>query len=112
MTRNPKLWAALSYVLGLFSGLVVLALLGYVEHESRDRFVRFHATQSVLAFSVVALLYVLLPTLPAVGNVGALVGIYTVAVAVLWVTLMVKALQGEAWRLPYIGDLAHAMSSK
>ena len=112
MTRNPKLWAALSYVLGLISGVGVLALLGYVEHESRDRYVRFHATQSVLAFSAIALVYVLLPTLPGVGNFGPIVVLYTAAVAVLWIWLMVKALQGEAWRLPYLGDLAHAMSSK
>lgn len=106
MKRDPKLWAALSYVLGLLSGIIVLTL------EKDDVYVRFHATQSVLAFSAIALLYLLLPTIPVVGGFTGIMVLFTVAVSALWVLLMVKAIQGEAYRLPYLGDIAHAMSSK
>lgn len=106
MKRDPKLWAALSYVLGLLSGIIVLTL------EKDDVYVRFHATQSVLAFSAIALLYLLLPTIPVVGGFRGIMVLFTVAVSALWVLLMVKAIQGEAYRLPYLGDIAHAMSSK
>jgi uncharacterized membrane protein len=105
MKRDPKLWAALSYALGLLSGIIVLAV------EKDDLYVRFHAMQSVLTFSAVAFLYVLLPTVPIVGGVGPIRVAFTMAVFFLWGLLIVKALMGEAYRLPYIGDVAHAMSA-
>jgi len=46
MNRDPNRWAALSYALGLISGIIVLSM------EKRDGYVRFHAWQSVLAFSL------------------------------------------------------------
>lgn len=105
MKRDPKLWAALSYVLGLLSGIIVLTV------EKDDLYVRFHAMQSVLTFSAVAFLYVLLPTVPIVGGLGPIRVAFTVSVFCLWALLIVKALTGEAYRLPYIGDVAHAMSA-
>lgn len=46
------------------------------------------------------------------GDFRGLRALFTVAVSFLWVLLMVKAIQGETYRLPYLGDLAHVMSSK
>lgn len=109
LPRDPKLFAALAYAVGLLSGIVVL-LITRDEHE--DQYVRFHATQSILTFSAVALIYVLLPTIPIIGDVRPVLGLFTTAVFCLWVLLIYKAVMGEAYRLPYIGDLAHTMSSK
>jgi uncharacterized membrane protein len=105
MKRDPKLWAGLSYALGLISGAIVLTL------EKDDLYVRFHAMQSLLTFSAVAFLYVLLPTIPLIGDIWPVRGAFTVAVFFLWALLIVKAVMGEAYRLPYIGDVAHSMSS-
>ncbi len=105
MKRDPKLWAGLSYALGLLSGLIVLAV------EKEDLYVRFHAMQSSLTFAAVAVLYVLLPTVPIVGGLGPIRVAFSMAVFFLWGLLIVKALMGEAYRLPYIGDVAHAMSA-
>jgi uncharacterized membrane protein len=104
MTRDPKLWAALAYVFGLISGITVLLM------EKEDRYVRFHAMQSVLTFGAIAVLWVLLPTVPIVGDLRVLLGMYWAGVLALWALLMWKALQGEAYRLPYIGDIAHSMT--
>lgn len=104
MTRDPKLWAALAYVFGLISGITVLLM------EKEDRYVRFHAMQSVLTFGAIAVLWVLLPTVPIVGDLRVLLGMYWAGVLALWGLLMWKALQGEAFRLPYIGDIAHSMT--
>lgn len=104
MTRDPKLWAALAYVFGLMSGIGVLLV------EKQDRYVRFHAMQSVLTFGAVAVVWVLLPTVPIVGDLRVLLGMYWAGVLALWGLLMWKALQGEAYRLPYIGDIAHSMT--
>lgn len=105
MKRDPKLWAALSYALGLLSGAIVLAM------EKDDLYVRFHAMQSVLTFAAIAFLYVLLPTVPLVGDLPPVRAAFSISVFFLWGLLIVKALMGEAYRLPYIGDVAHAMSA-
>jgi len=106
MARDPRLWRALSYGLGVLSGVLVLV------YEKQDRYIRFHAMQSVLTFTAVALLGLILPTIPIVGDMGPVRGLYWAAVLFLWILLMAKAVMGEAYRVPYIGDLAHAMSSK
>lgn len=109
MKRDPKLWAALAYTLGLISGIAVL-LVAREKHD--DQYVRFHAMQSVLTFAAIALSYILLPTIPIIGHIGAVRSLFTMAVFCLWVLLLVKAVSGEAYRLPYVGDLAHSMTSK
>lgn len=106
MTRDPNRWAALSYALGVVSGMIVLSI------EKTDSYIRFHAWQSVLVFTAAALLSLLLPTLPIVGRWSAIYVVFRLAVVALWVFLMVKALHGEAYRLPYIGDIAASFSSR
>ena len=58
---DANLAAALSYLLGFVSGIIVLVL------EKDNRFVRFHALQSVLAFGGITLLWVLLNAVPILG---------------------------------------------
>jgi uncharacterized membrane protein len=103
--RDPKLIAALSYALGLPGALVVLWA------EKQDTYVRFHAIQSCLVFTIVALLSMLLPTVPVFGDWRIFRGMFLFSVVAVWGFLMVKALQGEAYRLPYVGDLAATYSS-
>jgi uncharacterized membrane protein len=100
MTLDPKVKAALAYALGLISGLVVLAV------EKTDPYVRFHAMQSVLAFTVIALMSLLLPTIPVIGSWPLVRFVFLLGVVALWVVLMFRATQGEAYRLPYVGDIA------
>ena len=61
---DANLAAALSYLLGFVSGAVFLLL------EKENRFVRFHALQSVLAFGAITLLWVLLNAVPILGFVA------------------------------------------
>ena len=104
-TRDPRRWAALSYAVGLISGAIVLWA------EKSDSYVRFHAWQSVLAFAAAAAISMLLPTVPVVGDWGVIRAAFRVSVIVLYVFLIVKALQGERYKLPLIGDLAATLAS-
>ena len=100
---DANLAAALSYLLGFVSGAVFLVL------EKENRFVRFHALQSVLAFGGVTLLWVLLNAVPILGFVlGVLVIIP--ASAIIWLLLMFKAYQGEEFKLPVVGPIAEERS--
>lgn len=96
---DANLAAALSYLLGFVSGLVFLLV------EKENRFVRFHAMQSLLAFGAITLLWMLLSAVPLLGIVF---GVFVIipASAILWLLLMFKAYQGEEFKLPIVGPVA------
>ena len=104
-TRDPNRWAALSYAVGLISGVIVLSV------EKTDSYIRFHAWQSVLAFAAAAAISMLLPTVPVVGDWGLTRLVFLLSVGSLYVLLIVKALQGERYKLPLIGELADKLTS-
>lgn len=86
-----------------------------LDRYKRNRFVRFHSWQSIfltLAAAVIGvsfwLLLSVLAWLPRVGPLLSLLGATLALLAgmILWVVMMVKALQGEAFQLPLLGRLA------
>ncbi|HHV75987.1 MAG TPA: DUF4870 domain-containing protein [Syntrophothermus lipocalidus] len=109
LPRN--LAALLSYVLGWLTGLVFY----FIE---KDSFVRFHAMQSILVFGGITGIYVIVSILFPLGlwRIWGIVHVFTSLLSllsvILWVLLMVKAYQGERYKLPYIGDLAEQYAEK
>jgi uncharacterized membrane protein len=105
-----KILGGLAYV-----ALVPAIILLLVPSIREDRFIRFHAWQSVV-FTVAAvifaivlrILFVLLSLLPLVGFLLAwlLLGVGCIAVVVLWAVLVIKALQGQDFELPVVGSFA------
>jgi uncharacterized membrane protein len=86
--------AAFTYVLGWVTGLIFLLV------EKNDQFVRFHAMQSVVTFGALNLL-VMVPFIGwMLSPIVAIVGF------ILWLVLIVKAYQGEKFKLPLAGDFA------
>ncbi|HUL75194.1 MAG TPA: DUF4870 domain-containing protein [Vicinamibacterales bacterium] len=98
LNLDPNLAAALSYVGGMISGIVFLVL------EKQNRYVRFHAMQSTITFLLVLVADLMLVGLGVVGMVLAVP--FVIAVVVLWIFLMFKAMNGVRYKLPYIGDWA------
>jgi uncharacterized membrane protein len=96
---EANLAAALAYFLGFISGIVVLVL------EKENRFVRFHALQSILTFGAITLIWMLLNAVPILGFIFGVL-IIVPASAILWLVLMFKAYQGEEFRLPVVGPIA------
>lgn len=81
----------------------------------RNHFVRFHSFQSIffaLAAIVVGIamrgLFSILGLIPWLGYLLAWLTVLLVGLAwgILWLVMIVKALQGELFKLPLIGDLA------
>jgi uncharacterized membrane protein len=92
--------AALTYLLGWITGIAFLLL------EPANKFVRFHALQSVLVFGTLSVAWiVVMSTVPILGLIIGLVVIPWVSV-ILWLLLMYKAYRGERFKLPIAGDLA------
>ncbi|MFC2067982.1 DUF4870 domain-containing protein [Chloroflexota bacterium] len=88
----------LCYVLGWVSGLVFILV------EQQNKFVRFHAMQSIIVFVVLMIVMFILNLIPIIG---AIIGwIISLLALVFWIVLMVKAYQGERFKLPWVGNLA------
>jgi uncharacterized membrane protein len=98
----------LSYLLGWVTGLIFILL------EKENRFVRFHAMQSILFFGSLSVLeavisffeklfsYSLFPFF-GFGVISSVVGLVTF---ICWIVLMVRASRGMYYKLPVIGDYA------
>lgn len=91
----------LSYLGGFVTGIIFFLL------EKKSRFVRFHAMQSMLIFGALAVFQAASGFLPFLQFALALVSVLSF---VLWIVLMVKAYQGEMFKLPVVGDLAEKQS--
>jgi uncharacterized membrane protein len=97
---HQNLAAALAYALGLVGGLIFLAV------EKENRYVRFHAMQSVVTFGLAGVVYLIVGALPVVGRpLGVIFIVVTVG---LWAFLMFKAVNGDRYRLPFVGEWAES----
>ena len=90
----------LCYILGWVSGLIFLLI------ETENKFVRFHAVQSIIVFGTLNIFAMVFFWIPFIGGiVGGL------AIALL-IVLMIKAYQGTMYKLPVVGDLAEKWTRK
>ncbi|MEI6039980.1 MAG: DUF4870 domain-containing protein [Candidatus Berkelbacteria bacterium] len=101
---SPNVAAALCYFLWMVGGIVFYL-------TSKNEYVRFHAMQSLLFSAAIAVIYVFLMVFGfmlwfLLGIVSIL--IYTAVFAV-WLLLMIKAYQGEKFKLPYLGQMAEKL---
>ena len=118
MTSNVA--GLLAYVFGFITGIVFLVLEPY----NKDKFVRFHAFQSIF-FNVVMIGFWIVWTILsmimwAIGfrilgyAIGSLIStvmslvslVVFLGILVYWVFLMYKAYNNEKYMIPYIGKLA------
>ena len=102
--------ALLSYVLGWITGLIFYLI------EEKDEYVRFHAVQSIIFFGAVTEVMIVFGILELIPFIGLLFMVLTslggLFAFVMWIILMVKAYQGERFKLPIAGDLAEKYSAK
>ena len=115
--------ALLSYIFTWVSGLIFFVM------EKESRLVRFHAVQAlilgvialVLSFAswpiwiVIAIISAFLPdilSMLVMGITGLIMFVVFLAIFVGWIVGMVKAYQGEYFKLPVIGNFAEKYSTK
>ncbi len=98
----------LCYVLGWVSGVVFFLI------EQENKFVRFHAIQSIVTFGSITVVSIALSILGLIPFLGVVFNIANwmigVLAFVLWIVLMVKAVQGTKYKLPWAGDFAEKRS--
>lgn len=117
---SPNVAGALSYLFGIITGLIFFVI------EKEDRFVRFHAAQSIALFGGIFLLSIVLSVVGTVisivtfsgstggffvgGIVSLVLGLVWLALwftsLVLWVYLMYSAYKGKTPRIPVAAGIA------
>jgi len=108
----------LCYALGWVTGLIFILI-------DKRPFVRFHAAQSIVVFGGLHILNMVIGIgfgagwmmmggrgLGAFGIGWMLYGLVGIATFVLWIVLMIKAYQGERFRVPIAADLAESFTGK
>lgn len=99
---QPNLAGLLCYFFGFVTGIVFYLV------EKKNKFVRFHAMQSMLVFGGFFVINLMLLFIPILGVIVAM--LLSLMSIVLWVLLMIKAYQGEYFKLPIVGDIAEKNS--
>ena len=98
---KPTTAALLCYVGIWVAGIIFLLI------EPKNRFVRFHAMQSVIVFGILTLAGIILGSLPVVG--GGFSSVISVVGFILWLVLIVKAAGGQLYKVLWAGNFAEKM---
>jgi uncharacterized membrane protein len=100
---EPNVAGLLCYVGGWISGVIFLLL------EQKNKFVRFHAIQSIIVFGALHLAGIIFGSIPVVGwFFGSIIGVICF---ILWIVLMVKAYNNQRYKVPWAGDWAAKLSA-
>jgi uncharacterized membrane protein len=92
----------LAYIGGWISGIIFLVL------EKENRFVRFHAAQSIILFGALSILQWIAQMI----HFGALSGGLGVVWLICWLFLMINTAKGKYYKLPIIGDYAEKLANR
>jgi uncharacterized membrane protein len=102
----------LCYVLGWVTGIIFLLI-------DKRPFVRFHAAQSIVVFGAITVLYwIMAQFLYSLFLSGGwalfslLFLLVRIGALIVWILLMVKAYQGERYRVPFAADFADSLAGK
>jgi uncharacterized membrane protein len=116
MGLDANVAALLSYVLTWVTGLVFFLV------EKENRFVRFHAMQSILfgaSWFIIAILFMFISITLAMMDIGILSLlfwpirlIFWLGFFAVWIMLLIKAYQGQMFKLPIIGKMAEGIVNK
>ncbi len=98
MGLEPNLAGLLCYAGGWITGIVFFLM------EKENQLVRFHAMQSIVTSGAITVVYIVLSFIPLLGWI--LMGLLGIVSLVLWLVLMLKAYQGQKYKLPFFGDFA------
>jgi len=99
---QPNVAGLLCYVLGWVTGIIFLVI------EKDNEFVRFHAWQSIVVFGGLTVIDIVLSFIPIIG--WAIAGLLGIVAFILWIVLMLKAYQGQRFKLPIAGNIAEQQS--
>ena len=112
---DEKVAGLLCYVLGWITGLIFYFV-------DKRPYVRFHAAQSIVVFGGLNIITIILGMFFGISLVTGGVAGFSMGLAlyrlvdlvglILWILLMIKAYQGQRFRVPVAADLAEKIFGK
>jgi uncharacterized membrane protein len=110
MGMQPNIEAGLSYVFGWVTGLIFFLV------EKQNRFVRFHAMQSILFFGGLTVIQIILNVISHFPVLGFFAGLVWAALGIIglvgYIVLLINAFQGKYFKLPIVGDYAERYANQ
>ena len=97
----PRIEGLLCYLGIWITGIIFLII------EQKNKWVRFHAAQSIVVFGSLWIAGLALGWIPFIGHFFSVV--LSIIGFILWIILMVKAYNGERFKVAWAGDLAEMM---
>ncbi len=111
---EPNIAGLLCYVLGWLTGIIFLVI------EKDNKFVKFHAMQSIVVFGALTVISILVSIIQGIvfsaairGGAFGLLSVFGFISTIIWILwlvlaiiLIIKAYQGETYKLPFAGDIA------
>ena len=119
---DENIASLLAYIVGWVSGLIFFLI------EKSSQLVRFHAMQAILlsvAFGVIGVVVSIVLTIlimilnqisGALASIASLLWllfylVFCAAFLIVWIMCLIKAYQGQRWKIPFIGDYAEKFSA-
>lgn len=120
---DSNLGAMLCYIANFLCCVGIILSIIFLITEKENRFVKFHALQSLFIFAVYIVLSILVEIVGAVLGIAhldlfsllvtwGLGAILLFIVAVLWIIGGIKAYGGQWYKLPGVGNLAWGIVNK
>ena len=108
MGMEQNVEGLLCYVRGFITGIVFFVM------EKENKFIRFHAMQSIVVFGAIFVVDIFLSIMNAFIGIhwifSLLLGLIGLLTFILWLVLMLQAYQEKMFKLPVAGDIAEKNS--
>jgi uncharacterized membrane protein len=104
-------------VAGMLAYVTIIPAIVFLVMEpyNRNRFIRFHAFQCiffVVAWTVIWIALSIVGMIPVLGWATLIIWpLLGLGGLILWIVLMLKAYQGQMFKLPVIGDMAEKQAN-
>jgi len=109
-------------VAGLLAYITIVPAIIFLVMEpyNKSRFVRFHAWQNIFLHVAAVVIWIALMILSVAATIVPVVGhllvfllgmVIWVGFIILWIILLIKANQGQMYKVPFIGDLAEKQAN-
>jgi uncharacterized membrane protein len=98
-------------VAGMLAYITIIPAIIFLvlEPYNRNRFVRFHAFQCIFLAVALLVIHVVLWFVPIVGWLISM--LVSLGALIIWIVLLLKAYQGQMFKLPVIGDMAEKQAN-
>lgn len=105
-TAAPAAGGLQDNVAGMLAYFTIIPAIIFLvlEPYNRNKFIRFHSFQCLFLAAFFFVANIVLNFIPILGLIASM--ILGIGGFILWIILVIKAYQGQKFKVPFIGDLA------